>query len=292
MNNITPPQPLPPDELDDAGHLDHLLALDLTSMLDESERVELDALLASDPAAPALERAYAETAARFTLASAPPSTSLDPALRTRLLASAAAYLDSTPPAANPSAPLPIRGPSTPAPQAPRSSPFRLLFSAAGYALAACLALILLLQNNAPSDLSTPRASLITQDGISPLSWKTTDPANPATGDVVWSPARQSGVMRFTNFKPNNPAQSQYQLWIFDANRPESTPVDGGVFNIPPPATPPAEVLVPITPTLRVSQATLFAITEETPGGVVVSDRKRLHLIAPVPAPPVPTPAPR
>lgn len=290
-NNNLPPIDVDSAEFDSADRLESLLALDLTAMLDEAERAELESLLASRPDGQPLERALAETAAHFTLASASPESPappLDPALQSRLLASAAAYLVSPPATPRPQTTLPFPPPPAPKP-VPRPSPFRTLFAAGGYALAACLALIFILQNRAPStpDLSSPRTALITRDGISPIAWKATDPNNPASGDVVWSPTKQSGVMRFVNFKPNDPTQSQYQLWIFDRARPEATPVDGGVFNIPPPSPTSSspEVLIPIKPTLPVSQAFLFAITEEPPGGVVVSDRKRLHLIAPTPPTP-------
>jgi anti-sigma-K factor RskA len=101
----------------------------------------------------------------------------------------------------------------------------------------------------------------------------------AAGDVVWSGREQAGVMRFRGLSANDPAVNQYQLWIFDAERDERYPVDGGVFDVPAGA---AEVLVPIRSRLPVARATLFAITVERPGGVVVSDRSRLPLLAPVP----------
>jgi hypothetical protein len=41
------------------------------------------------------------------------------------------------------------------------------------------------------------------------------------------------------------------------------------------------VIVPITPKLRVGRPTLFAVTIEKPGGVVVSTRKRVTLVAKV-----------
>jgi anti-sigma-K factor RskA len=69
---------------------------------------------------------------------------------------------------------------------------------------------------------------------------------------------------------------QYQLWIFDKNRDERYPVDGGVFDIPPGAH---EVFVPIDARVPVGEAVLFAITVEPPGGVVVSKRDRIALVA-------------
>ena len=52
-------------------------------------------------------------------------------------------------------------------------------------------------------------------------------------------------------------------------------VDGGVFDVP--ST--GEVIVPITAKLRVGGATLFAVTVERPGGVVVSRREHIVVTA-------------
>lgn len=101
----------------------------------------------------------------------------------------------------------------------------------------------------------------------------------AEGDVVWSDVDQKGVMRFRGLAANNPSDAQYQLWIFDAERNDAHPVDGGVFDIPAGS---GDVLVPITAKLPVRHAKMFAITVEPPGGVVVSDRSRLPLLAQVP----------
>ena len=111
-----------------------------------------------------------------------------------------------------------------------------------------------------------------------LSWTATeDPsAEVARGDVVWSDVEQAGVMRIAGLEANDPTVSQYQLWIFDEARDERFPVDGGVFDIP---TEDSEVLVPIRAAVPVTKATLFAVTVERPGGVVVSDRERIVLVA-------------
>jgi anti-sigma-K factor RskA len=98
----------------------------------------------------------------------------------------------------------------------------------------------------------------------------------ATGDVVWSDETQRGVMRFVGLRPNDASRYQYQLWIFDEKRDKAYPVDGGVFDVPAGAT---EVLVPIDPRVPVGKAVLFAITVEPPGGVVVSTRERIALVA-------------
>ena len=73
-------------------------------------------------------------------------------------------------------------------------------------------------------------------------------------------------MRLTGMPANDPATSQYQLWIVDSDR-DVNPVDGGVFDIPPGG---GEFVIPIDAKLRVSGPEAFAITREKPGGVVVS----------------------
>lgn len=99
----------------------------------------------------------------------------------------------------------------------------------------------------------------------------------ATGDIAWSTGEQQGYMRFQGMQVNDPRAEQYQLWIFDRNQDEKTPIDGGVFDI----RSSGEVVVPIRPALRVREPFLFAVTVEKPGGVVVSDRSRLPLLASV-----------
>lgn len=100
----------------------------------------------------------------------------------------------------------------------------------------------------------------------------------ATGEVIWDAARQRGVLRIRGLVPNDPRLAQYQLWIIDAERDARYPVDGGVFDV----DSNGEVLIPVTARLAVGRPTLFAITLEKPGGVVVSTRERLVLAAPVP----------
>lgn len=96
------------------------------------------------------------------------------------------------------------------------------------------------------------------------------------GDVVWSPTRQEGYMRFAGLPANDPGEAQYQLWIFDATRDDSFPVDGGVFDVPASAD---EVIVPIRANIPVREAALFALTREPSGGVMVSSREELLLVA-------------
>ncbi|QVL31289.1 anti-sigma factor [Telmatocola sphagniphila] len=98
----------------------------------------------------------------------------------------------------------------------------------------------------------------------------------ATGSIYWSGGqRQEGYMKLKGVPVNDPASKQYQLWIFDKERDERYPVDGGLFNV----DSSGEVIIPITPKIPVKEATMFVITREPPGGVVVSDRKEIVLVA-------------
>lgn len=152
----------------------------------------------------------------------------------------------------------------------------------GWAAAAAVTIWAVAGRDAGRPLTEPvapaalRATLVASSGE--LAWSAGgDPTGgEAHGDVVWSDSAQAGVMRFHQLAPNDPTKEQYQLWIFDASRDERYPVDGGVFDIP---VGQEEVLIPIKPGVGVNRATLFVVTVERPGGVVVSDRSRIALLA-------------
>jgi hypothetical protein len=95
------------------------------------------------------------------------------------------------------------------------------------------------------------------------------------GDVVWSDQRQAGFMRLSGLPANRSQVEQYQLWIVDPSRDER-PIDGGVFDIPAGID---EIIIPIDAKLRADNPTVFAITLEKPGGVVVSDGPLLVVAA-------------
>src|SRR5208337_3443532 len=62
---------------------------------------------------------------------------------------------------------------------------------------------------------------------------TKDPAAAGvSGDVVWDPITQRGFIRFVGMPVNDPKIQQYQIWIFDAERDQRYPVDGGIFDVP------------------------------------------------------------
>ena len=129
----------------------------------------------------------------------------------------------------------------------------------------------------PDYLALRKAMLSQANSLKALDWTPTAYPGMQTvsGDVVWSDAKQEGYMRFVGLPANDPQQQVYQLWIFAANQEEAHPVDGGVFNV----NANGEVIIPITAKLFVQRPSLFAITIEKPGGVVVSKRDKLALIA-------------
>lgn len=162
----------------------------------------------------------------------------------------------------------------------------------GWLVAAACLVLAVIAWRPQSNLNPERqlASLQSRPGIVRAAWIGLDEANLAdvphrldqklTGQVLWDPATNEGSMVFEGLAPNNPEEFQYQLWIFDANRPTGQlpqfgegiltqrPVDGGVFNI----LPDERTVVSIDPKLRVGKAVIFAVTVEPPGGVVVSNR--------------------
>jgi len=281
--------------------LEELLAQQATEGLEAAERVELDALLSEHPEADG--GAFDLAAAAIELAYLEVDEPLPGELRSQIESSAQHFFAGHPPgAATPGEeraaesnvhPFPAERATAPAPQ-------RWGWLAA----AACLLLALagwwprvatgpaegpaeappaVAEAPPPPLPPTPaeeRSELLAEAGDSlEIEWAATeDPdAQGAGGDVVWSNTRQAGYMRFEGLPTNDPTEAQYQLWIFDEERDERYPVDGGVFDVPPSG----EVVVPIRAKLPVDEPTLFAITLEPPGGVVVSSRERLLLVAPV-----------
>jgi anti-sigma-K factor RskA len=165
---------------------------------------------------------------------------------------------------------------------PASIPFP---SSAGWvAAAACLALavagwwIVFVPPSAP-DPAVARRQLLEGSGVVTAELDKTSPDAKATGDVVWSGREQRGFLRLRGLAVNDPRRPQYQLWIFDKNQDERYPIDGGVFDV----DRAGEVVIPIRAAIRVADPTMFAITVEKPGGVVVSKRDPIVLVGKVEA---------
>jgi len=131
-----------------------------------------------------------------------------------------------------------------------------------------------------ASLQQQRDSLIASaSDLVRTKWESTKPEEKQAsnlGEVVWSSATQQGFMTIKGLPINDATKKQYQLWIIDPSR-DANPIDGGVFDI----ASESESIVPIQAKLRVVKPTIFAITVEKPGGVVVSDQKRLPLLAKV-----------
>jgi hypothetical protein len=116
-----------------------------------------------------------------------------------------------------------------------------------------------------------------------VAWSTTEDkdAKGVSGDIIWNGKEQRGFMRFKGLAANDPRVQQYQLWIFDKGRQDEFPVDGGVFDLANASRDPktGDLVVPVQPKLLVKDPALFAVTLEIPGGVVVTKKERLLLLA-------------
>ena len=95
------------------------------------------------------------------------------------------------------------------------------------------------------------------------------------GDVVWSDETQEGYVRVTGLPKNDPTKETYQLWIVAENQNPKTPVDGGTFDV----TTDGEVIIPIDAKVKALKPQAFAITMEKPGGVPVSEQKKVAALA-------------
>ena len=229
-----------------------LLAGRAVEPLGAAEEAELKALQALWPhvEGQSFDQAAAEVFAFPAFGEAPPF--LTPELEARLLASASA------PVTTPSPPLKRR------------------FADLGWLVAGCLAACLVLTVGMTAwktyqaeikarSLPYQRGELLA-NGASKFNSK----PGKFTGNVVWDGKTQKGFLEVSGLPQNNPSQKQYQLWIVDPDRTHKEPVDGGVFDVLADGT----VLVPIKAALNLREPTVFAVTEEPPGGVVVSEKGR------------------
>jgi hypothetical protein len=227
-----------------------LLADRAVRPLTDAEQTELTALLAKWPHVDPDELDLA--AAAVDLATARPNHEpLPPTLALKIAAEAKAHI----------------GPGATPTTVERRRPDRRRPSAqawAGWAVAACLAGVMVW-----SQWPKPQPSLAdSREKLRPSATVFASAPGPATGEVVWKQAEQEGYLEVRGLPPNDPKKSQYQLWVFDGGR-KSQPndrVDGGVFDV----TADGTALVPVRAALPVFDAVAFAVTEEPPGGVIVS----------------------
>jgi len=230
--------------------LDELLALQATDGLSPAEADELRRLLEQSPAVErdGFDRAAAAVALTQPVAPPPP-----PGLLAKLESDAGRFFQK------------------PAPRRVEEQHGWLLWS--GWLTAAACLLLALWWARPFAERDLPLAQLAAASGTQRLPAADPKTQQPA-GEVVWNPRRQSGYLVLDGLPVNNPRREQYQLWIFDKDRDDRYPVDGGVFDVEA-----GRATVPIRAKLPVGEPTLFAVTVERPGGVVVSDRSRIVWVA-------------
>ena len=124
----------------------------------------------------------------------------------------------------------------------------------------------------PAELRLQELVATTPD-VEVLPWATEG----ISGDVTWSNTRNAGFLRIDGLAVNDPEVTQYQLWIFRGLDPstEAHPVSGGVFDV----DRQGQVIVPIDAQLELGRAGMFVVTVEKPGGVMVSEREQIVLVA-------------
>lgn len=241
--------------------------------LDREESIELEALLALDPALD--DDRFEFVAASLDLALDGRDEPMPEHLRTRVQQDAEVFYGVHQQATI--HPLPRRRSRSAGRSAPGGA-WRALATAAVVLLLVWVAWSLQPggeQTTAPREVYS---RTVASNDLVRWDWTGTDDptAESVSGDVVWSSLRQEGAMKIGGLAANDPGEFQYQLWIFDQERDKRFPVDGGVFDVPSGAD---EVIVPISAKLDVDRPYLFAVTVEKPGGVVVSSRERIAILA-------------
>jgi Anti-sigma-K factor rskA len=245
-----------------------LLVSRATEGLDDDERDELDGYGANGIGG-------FDDAAAFVDVVTLPRASLPPALADKIFKAAVGVIKSSTTA--PAVPavaatftrsLPaVFGPARPVTNRRSRT---LLF--AGWAMAAAAAVLAVIawssrgdgRSEAPSPMGM-RTELTHAPDSTVFRWE-----GSLAGDVVWSGARQHGVIQIRGLAPNDPQVSRYQVWLVDQTRDERYPVDGGLFD-----TSATETVFAFTPRIAVGRLTQVVITAEGPKGVVVSDRARV-----------------
>ncbi|MBX3323342.1 MAG: anti-sigma factor [Phycisphaeraceae bacterium] len=266
-----------------------LLTQQATGALTDSEQLELNKLMAANPDIPldALDLAAAALELAFLRDIEP----MPDSIRQRLFRAADQWNASLQSSTADNS-IAIGGPG-PIPISPATRPNWFAWTGWIAAAAAIAFALVVKQPSSPSPLDAAQARqalLAASTDARTANWLSLDKsplAAPAphpldqgvVGDIIWSDTANEGYMRIKGIAANDPREFQYQLWIFDANRGglEQNPVDGGVFDVR--LTDSGEVIIPIDPKLRVNRATIFAVTKEPPGGVVVSDRDIVFLAA-------------
>lgn len=283
-----------PSILDNDRLVELLVQRAVDGTLNADERMQLKQLLEQEPYVDSDQ--IDQTAAALLIAGAGDDEPLPATLRNKLLRQADAFSASAPrPVVSNISPTQRAQPAPEVAAFPASEPAqrKLQLPPANIAWFAAAASVLLaiagwwprMTGGPEQTAKTPsvqeqREQLAAKPSAVKRDWTATAEAaaQGATGDVVWDPESQTGYIRFSGLAPNDPRRQQYQLWIFDAARGDKYPVDGGVFDIPAAG---GEVVVPIQARLPVRDAAMFAVTLERAGGVVVSEREHIVVLAKV-----------
>lgn len=141
------------------------------------------------------------------------------------------------------------------------------------------------KNSSPANVPnvlTPaqkRDALMSSSGIVKANWAAGNvkEMKQVSGDVVWSDDKQEGYMLLKGLARNDTSKETYQLWIYDKTQDKKNPIDGGIFDV----TADGDVVIPINAKLKASGPSMFAITIEKPGGVVVSKGEKIAVLAQV-----------
>lgn len=255
-------------QLPDDGLLLDLLARRATEGLSREEEAQLSSLLDAHPGVSADE--FASTVATLDVVARPRDT-MPAVLRARVLAQSPAAANAALSSATVT-PLTVRSCAS---------------SSGWWAAAACFILAVAgwwprvvstpgLSPAAPADAAVAREALAARQNVLHVQLAAGPGAanTPLAGDVIFDPATQTGYLRFRGIPANDPRLAQYQLWIADGSRTQPEPVDGGVFDVPT-AIANGDVIIPFRAKLQVGAAAAFVITQEQPGGVVVSRQERV-----------------
>ncbi len=240
------------------ARLDELLATEATQTLTPAEARELASLLAANPGVDRNSFAYAAAALDRVMSG--PGEPMPAHLAEKLLLASAVLVP-----VSSVRPKPVRG----------ERPAWIAW--AGWIVAAAL----LIYTNWPRPQPIPPgptppgpaapdfAKMRDELKSHPSAKSFADAKASASATVVWSDQKKEGYLEVRGLPALDPTKEQYQLWIVDAARKDkdhSQPVSGGVFDVKPDGT----VLIPINPAIKVTNATVFAVTKETAGGVTVS----------------------
>ncbi len=170
----------------------------------------------------------------------------------------------------------LEGPAS-LPMRQAASPVSSTWAWSGWMAAAAAIAMAIFVGLRPSTTVTPEQQVAAiearQDNVKVAFQSQVEKAASVKGEVVWNDALGEGYIAVSGLVKNDPARTQYQLWVVDPTR-DAKPVDAGVFDMVD-----GTLRIPVRTKLPVNKPVAFAITEEKPGGVVQSAGPILALAA-------------